>query len=144
MFRKGSTHRKVENGIEIIDQPTYNKLIQTVLKNGGKVYRGTAEIEQHLEMNSASASTIGDVILFRKNVTVSDVLEETFHFKQNIQKRNVEKPLKEQIILNEIEAKEYVLSCRAKYHIPDSEVEQTQNQLESYKKELREYYESQK
>lgn len=144
MFRKGSTHRKVENGIEIIDQPTYNKLIQPVLKNGGKVYRGTDEIEQHLEKNNASASTIGDVILFRKNVTVSDVLEETFHFKQNIQKRNAEKPLKEQIILNEIEAKEYVLSCQKKYHIPDSEVEQTQNQLESYKKELREYYESQK
>lgn len=144
MFRKGSTHRKVENGIEIIDQPTYNRLIQPVLKNGGKVYRGTDEIEQHLEMNNASASTIGDVILFRKNVTVSDVLEETVHFKQNIQKRNAEKPLKEQIILNEIEAKEYVLSCREKYHIPDSEVEQTQNQLESYKKELSEYYESQK
>ena len=144
MFRKGSTHRKVENGVEIIDQPTYNKLIQPVLKNGGKVYRGTAEIEQHLEKNNASASTIGDVILFRKNVTVSDVLEETFHFKQNIQKRNGDKPLKEQIILNEIEAKEYVLSCQKKYHIPDSEVEQTRNQLESYKKELSEYYESQK
>ena len=144
MFRKGSTHRKVENGVEIIDQPTYNKLIQPVLKNGGKVYRGTAEIEQHLEKNNASASTIGDVILFRKNVTVSDVLEETFHSKQNIQKRNSDKPLKEQIILNEIEAKEYVLSCQKKYHIPDSEVEQTRNQLESYKKELSEYYESQK
>lgn len=144
MFRKGSTYRKVENGIEIIDQPTYNKLIQPVLKNGGKVYRGTDEIEQHLEMNNASASTIGDVKLFRKIVTVSDVLEETFHFKQNILKQNADKPLKEQIILNEIEAKEYVLSCQEKYHIPDSEVEQTRNQLESYKKELSEYYESQK
>lgn len=144
MFRKGSTHRKVENGIEIIDQPTYNKLIEPVLKNGGKVYRGTDEIEQHLQMNNASASTIGDVILFRKNVTVSDVLEETFHFKQNIQKQNADKPLKEQIILNEIEAKEYVLSCQKKYHIPESEVEQTKNQLESYKKELSEYYENQK
>lgn len=55
MFRKGSTHRKVENGIEIIDQPTYNKLIDPVLKNGGKVLRGTEEIEQHLKMNNASA-----------------------------------------------------------------------------------------
>lgn len=144
MFRKGNSHRKVENGIEIIDQPTYNKLIEPVLKNGGKVYRGTDEIEQHLSANNASASTIGDVILFRKNVTVSDVLEETFHFKQNIQKRNADKPLKEQIILNEIEAKEYVLSHREKYHIPESEVEQTKNQIESYKKELREYYENQK
>ena len=144
MFRKGSTYRKVENGIEIIDQPTYNKLINPVLKNGGKVYRGIDEIEQHLKTNDASASTIGDVILFSKNVTVSDVLEETFHFKQNIQKRNADKPLKEQIILNEIEAKEYVLSCQKKYHIPESEVDQTKNQLESYKKELEEYYESKK
>lgn len=77
-------------------------------------------------------------------MTVSDVLEETFHFKQNIQRRNADKPLKEQIILNEIEAKEYVLSCQKKYHIPDSEVEQTKSQLESYKKELEEYYESEK
>ncbi len=144
MFRKGNTHRKVENGIEIIDQPTYNKLIEPVLKNGGKVYRGTDEIENHLKMNDASASTIGDVILFRKNVTVSDVLEETFHFKQNLQKRNADKPFKEQVILNEIEAKEYVLSCQKKYHISESEVEQTKNQLESYKKELEEYYESDK
>ena len=106
------------------------------------MYRGTDEIEQHLKSNNASASTIGDVILFRKNVTVSDVLEETFHFKQNIQKRNSDKPLKEQIMLNEIEAKEYVLSCQKKYHIPEKEHEQTKKQLESYKKELEEYYEN--
>lgn len=142
MFRKGSTHRKVENGVEIIDQPTYNKLIDKVVRNGGKVYRGTDEIEQHLKANNASASTIGDAILFRKNITVSDVLEETFHFEQNLKKRNAEKTLKEQIILNEIEAKEYVLSCQEKYHIPQKEIEQTRNQLESYKKELRDYYES--
>lgn len=144
MFRKGNTHRKVENGIEIIDKPTYNKLIEPVLKNGGKVYRGTDEIENHLKMNDASASTIGDVILFRKNVTVSDVLEETFHFKQNLQRRNADKPFKEQIILNEIEAKEYVLSCQKKYNIPEEEHEQTIKQLESYRKELKEYYESEK
>ena len=144
MFRKGKTHRKIEDGVEIIDQTTYNKLIEPVLKNGGKVYRGTEEIEQHLKVNNASASTIGDVILFRKNVTVSDVLEETFHFEQNLKKRNADKPLKEQIILNEIEAKEYVLSCQKKYHISEIEAEQTKNQLESYKKELGEYYENQK
>ncbi len=144
MFRKGSTYRRVENGIEIIDQPTYNKLINKVIRNGGKVYRGTDEIEQHLIANNASASTIGDTILFRKNATVSDVLEETYHFEQNLKKKNAGKSLKEQIILNEIEAKEYVLSCREKYHISEREVEQTKKQLESYRKELSDYYESKK
>lgn len=144
MFRKGSTHRKVVNGIEIIDQPTYNKLIEPVLKSGGKVYRGTDEIEQHLKMNDASASIIGDVIMFHKNVTISDVLEETFHFNQNIKNSNFDKPLKEQLLLNEIEAKEYVLSCQDRYHIPETEIEKTINQLESYRRELKEYYESNK
>lgn len=88
-------------------------------------------------MNDASASTIGDVILFRINVTVSDVLEGTFHFRQNLRNRNADKTFKEQIILNGIEAKEYVLSCQKKYRIPEEEHEQTKKRLKNYKRSQR-------
>ena len=43
--------------------------------------------------------------------------------------------VKERAILNEIDAKEYLLSSAKKYKIPLEEVELTKKQLESYKKE---------
>ena len=48
-----------------------------------------------------------------------------------------EEPLRS--ILNEIEAKQYLLKNAKKYHIPRKEMEQTQKQLESYQKQLEDY-----
>lgn len=39
-------------------------------------------------------------------------------------------------ILNEIDAKEYVLSQTEKYHIPDEEVQLTKSQLLSYREQM--------
>lgn len=141
-FRKGTSHRKNNNGIEIIDEATYNKLIKNVKKNGGVVIRGAADIEEHLAKNSSTASCIGDTILFSQNCTVSDVLEETYHFDQNLRKMNNKKPAKERLLLNEIDAQQYLLSVADKYHIPDVELEVTRKNLADYEKELEEYYES--
>jgi len=143
LFRKGSTYRKKSaEGVEIVDEPTYNKLIKPVLKNGGIVIRGTPEAEEHLAKMGASASTITDVILFSKNVTVSDVLEETYHFKQNMKGLNDDKDTELRTILNEIDAKKYLISVAEKYHIPESEQNTTKNQLESYREALSKYYEN--
>jgi hypothetical protein len=142
-YRKGATFRKITgDNIEIVDNATYNKIIRPVLKNGGVVIRGTEEIESHLAKYDATASCIGDVLLFSKHITVSDVLEETYHFKQNRLKQNIDKPLQEKIILNEIDAKEYLLSMEKKYKIPIRETEITRTQLESYRKELIKLYEN--
>ena len=142
-YSKGATFRKITgDNIEIVDNATYNKIIRPVLKNGGIVIRGTDEIENHLVRYDATASCIGDVLLFSKNITVSDVLEETYHFKQNWLKQNIDKLLYEKIILNEIDAKEYLLSIEKKYNIPIIGTEITRSPLESYRKELRKYYEN--
>lgn len=144
VYRKGNTHRKTVDGIEIIDESTYNKLIRNVKKNGGTIIRGTSEVEEHLAKNGSTASCIGDVLLFSKNATVSDVLEETYHFRQNFQKLNYGKPAKERLLLNEIDAQNYLLSVAEKYNIPESELSVTRKNLEDYKKALEEYYESHK
>lgn len=141
-YRKGNTHRKSVDGIEIIDESTYNKLIKNVKRNGGVIIRGTSEVEEHLAKNGSTAACIGDVILFSKKATISDVLEETYHFEQNVKKMNHNKPARERLLLNEIDAQEYLLSVADKYHIPESELEVTRRNLKDYKEALEEYYES--
>lgn len=143
-YRKGTQHRKSVDGIEIIDEPTYNKLIRKVKHNGGVIIRGTSEVEEHLSKNGSTAACIGDVLLFSEKATVSDVLEETYHFEQNIKKMNHNKPAKERLLLNEIDAQKYLLSVSDKYHIPASELEVTKKNLADYEKALEEYYESHK
>ena len=141
LYRKGNTHRKKKDGIEIIDEATYNKLIRNVKRNGGTVIRGSAEVNEHLAKNGSTASCIGKVILFSENATISDVLEETYHFTQNVKKMNSNKPLKERLLLNEIYAQNYLLSVADKYNIPESELAVTRKNLEDYKKILEKYYE---
>ena len=140
-FRKGQTHRKKVDGVEIIDDATYNKLIRKVKKNGGIVIRGTEEVEEHLKKQGAAASCINDVLLFRKNTTISDVLEETYHFEQNVKKMNSGKSLEERFLLNEIDAQKYLISVAEKYHIPENELQVTRENLSMYEKLLEEYYE---
>ncbi len=139
MYRKGATHRRVtSDGRKIIDKPTYHKITNPIIKQGADIRIAKDEWLEHLKSKNASAVTIGDVIYFREDATVSDVLEETHHFLQNKKGLNNQYNDKQRIILNEIDAKEYLLSMTEKYHIPDNEVELTKSQLESYKELMRE------
>ena len=90
-------------------------------------------------MMGASAATVADVLIFSKDVCISDVLEETYHFEQNLSKLNTDKSEPLRNILNEIDAKEYLLKNVQKYKIPRTETEITQKQLEAYKKQLERY-----
>ena len=87
----------------------------------------------------ASASHLGGTLLFMKDVCVSDVLEETYHHMQNLRGLNDDKESTLRTILNEIDAKQYLLDNAQKYNIPRKEIELTRKQLESYKKQLVEY-----
>ena len=79
------------------------------------------------------------MLIFRKNVCISEVLEEVHHFEQNLEKMNDDKGEPLRSILNEIEAKQFLLNNVDKYKIPRKEVELTKNQLKSYQKQLEEY-----
>ena len=72
----------------------------------------------------------------KKDFIHSDVLEETYHYKQNVNKLNNELPQRFRSILNEIDAKEYLIKNAQKFKIPREETELTQKQLESYKQLL--------
>jgi len=144
LFRnKDITHRKSSSsGSKIVDKATYNKLTAKAIKNGANIYTADSEWTRHLEDMQATAVTIGDTIIFKHDATVSDVLEETYHFMQNKNGINDDKSEPLRTILNEIDAKEYLISVSGKYKIPDDEMQLTKKQLKEYKKQLKKYTES--
>lgn len=135
-FRKGYTHRKVsEKGHTIIDKLLYNKLTSKARKEGAKIVVANAQMEAHLAANDATASSIGDVIIFSKEPTVSDVLEELYHFKQNKDGLYISYPHSQRYIMCEIEAKKYLIAVEGKYNIPSAERELTRQHLKKLKTE---------
>ena len=140
MSRKaGYTHqRTTPEGTKVISQATYNKLTNPIERVGGLVLRGTSEVEEHLKKQGATALQVGDVIMFRSDATISDVLEETHHFWQNRRGMNDDKPIDIRTALNEIDAKEYLINVAKKYKIPVEETELTKQQLDYYKNLLEE------
>lgn len=133
VYRKSNSSR---DGMKFISDETFDNLTISARKKGAVIVRGTKEAEEHLDKAGAAASNIGDVLLFRKNVCISDVLEEVHHFEQNISGMNNEKGEPLRSILNEIEAKQYILENAKKFKIPRNEIEQTEKQLKSYQREL--------
>lgn len=107
-------------------------------KVGGLVLRGTPDVEEHLQNQGATALQVGDIIMFRSDATISDVLEETHHFWQNRRGMNDDKPIDVRTALNEIDAKGYLINVAKKYKIPVEEIELTKQQLEYYKNMLKE------
>lgn len=136
LYRKGYSHRKkASDGHSIIDKALYNKLVKPAKRAGADIRRPTPEIKARMDKMDASAVTYGDVIYFREDATVSDVLEEIHHFYQNKRGLNAQYNFRQRSILNEIDAKEYLLRVAEKYHIPEDEIELTKKQLVSYTKE---------
>ena len=77
--------------------------------------------------------------MFKKDVCLFEVIEETHHFNQNLAGLNDDKGEPLRTILNEIDAKEHVISVAKKYQIPRNELEHIQKQLESYRQQLEDY-----
>ena len=138
MERKLSDTRE---GFKFINDKTFDDLTIPARKKGAVIIRGTEEAEEHLAKVGAAASNIGDVLVFRKDVCISEVLEETHHFEQNLNKMNNDKPEPLRSVLNEIDAKQYLLDNAEKYKIPRNEIELTKKQLMSYQKQLKEIME---
>lgn len=105
-FRKSTDQR---DNLHFISDKQFDNLIIEARKNGTNILRGSDEIERHFDDVGASAAIVGDTLLFRKNVCVSDVLEETHHYMQNLHNMNSDKPEPLRTILNEIDAKKYLI-----------------------------------
>ena len=141
LFRKKSNKRASHR--IVISEKRFDELTVEARKKGAIIVKCQYgdDIFKHLEKNEATAACIGNVLFFRSDVTVSEVLEETHHFIQNLNRLNDDKPVSLRIILNEIEAKEFIINNAKKYNVPRVEVEETMGLLENYKKQLKEYYE---
>lgn len=132
------TRRKIgSQGQEIIDKATYNKVTKDFVKNHGIIIRGQ-EAAKHLDGQSAYASYItgANIAFIRDDATVSDVLEEMYHAKQDRMGMFSELSFDDMVIKREIDAQEYLLSVTDKYKIPKNEVETTKSNLEHYLKLL--------
>ena len=125
-------------GFKFISDKTFDNLTIAAKKKGAIILRGTEEVERHLDSMNAAASNLNDILFFRKDVCISEVLEETHHFEQNLMKMNDDKGEPLRSILNEIDAKQYLLDNTKKYKIPRNEIELTEKQLASYQRQLKE------
>lgn len=128
--------------VKPVSEKVFNDLTIEAKKDGAEVIRCEYgdSLYKHLEENNATASCIGDVLIFRPDATISEVLEETYHFQQNRKEMNADKDVILRTILNEIDAKKFILRNAKKYGVPRAEVEEITAHLEQYTKELEEYY----
>ena len=124
-----------------VSEERYNQLIIPLKKMGVTIHRG-GEVDRYLKMRGAEADTIGKYdVFFLEKVSISAILEETHHVRQNQRGFNDDKEFVLRSILNEIDAKKYLLRVAVKYGIPREEIEATRIQLEEYEAALKEYTE---
>lgn len=124
-----------------VTEERYEQLIIPLKVMGVTILRGTEEVEKHLDFVDAQASNVGeDIVLFRRKISVSAILEETHHVIQNKCGLNDDKDFELRTILNEIDAKEFLLRVAGQYGIPRQEIEETKVQLKKYQTALKEYY----
>lgn len=131
-------HRRIgKRNREIIDQPTYNKLTREFLRRDGIIYRDE-EAERHLDASGNGAAYImgANTVFFRRDATVSEVLEEMYHAHQDRTGMFNQYPIDEVSLRREIDAQKHVMMLKTRYKIPESEMEELQINLDNYEKEL--------
>lgn len=138
--RKPTDLEKRRAGMKPVNEALYNSLKNYVERHGCVVIRGGKEAEEHLAKTEADAVYItgGGPIYFHENPTTSEVLEEVYHFKQDMRGDYSEDGNIVIIKLRrEIDAQRYLLSVANQYNIPESESEQTRDALDGYMRKLK-------
>lgn len=134
MYRR----KTAEDGHEIIDKATYNRIMKPFFKAGGIVQQDEDAI-RHLNKVGASALYINgaNTMLLTKTPRVSEVLEEAFHARQDRANRFGTMDMNGVVhTMREIEAQQYLLSVTDKYKIPKEETEVTLRNLIDYQQHL--------
>ncbi len=125
-----------------VSEERYNQLIIPLKKMGVTIMRGSEEVERYLDLRGAEGDTLDAyTVLFKQKVSISSILEETHHVRQNRRGLNDDKDIRIRGTLNEIDAKKYLLRVAGRYKIPREEIEATKIQLKEYEKILKEYEE---
>lgn len=123
-----------------VNEALYNSQKNYVERHGGQVQRGTEEALQHLRVMDVDAIYVmgAQTIYFHERPSTSEVLEEVFHFKQDVRGDYSEYGIGLARTLRERDAQRYLLEVAERYIIPKEETEQTRKALEEYLKDLRE------
>lgn len=123
-----------------VNEALYNSQKNYVERHGGQVQRGTEEALQHLRVMDVDAIYVmgAQTIYFHERPSTSEVLEEVFHFKQDMRGDYSEYGIGLARTLRERDAQRYLLEVAERYNIPKEETEQTRKALEEYLKDLRE------
>lgn len=111
--------RQAQDGHEIIDKPTYNKLTRSFLRKGGKIIRGE-DAARHLASTGATASYLvgANAAFITDDATISDVLEEMYHAYQDRTKMFGDITDMAVVYMREIDAQKYLLKSKknTKFH----------------------------
>lgn len=109
--------------------------IKEIERAGGTVWMDD-EATRYLNVRGADAATLGDVIALRQDATLSEILEEEFHFHQYKRDDYAECNDDELLLRREIDAQRYLLDVSTRYKIPRMEAEQTKAALKGYQEKL--------
>lgn len=134
--KKPSDTELRRSSIKPVDEQLYGSSKARIERNGGTVIRGGADANRHLDAVGADAACIGGTVIFRDIPTTSEVLEETFHFFQELNGDYSDRDFRAASLLREIDAQEYLLTMTERFKIPEEEVSQTIANLEYYRNEL--------
>lgn len=131
------------DAIKPVNEKLYASQRNYAERHGCTVIRGGEYAARRLGKGEDAAYSIGGrYILLQDPPTTSEVLEEVFHFKQDMRGDYAEIGGEEMIVRREIDAQNYLLSVSKRYNIPSSEVEQTRKNLSDYEDRLREIEEA--
>lgn len=129
--------KTADDGHQIVDKPTYQKLTNQFVKRGGIIIRGE-EADKHLEgMAYASYLPGMNTAFICDDATISDVLEEMYHAEQDRTNMFGGVLTHEVRLRREIDAQKHLLSLTERYKIPSEEVELTKKNLADYEEDLK-------
>lgn len=124
---------------KVIDPYIYNKLTKKFVENGGLIIRGE-DAKRHLSASKAKASYLpeANTAFILDDATISDVLEEMYHAKQEREKMFGEMKDRRVFLLREIDAQKHLLKAAKRYRIPIEETVETKRNLKYYLEQLKE------
>lgn len=136
--KKKEKGKSAREGKAPANEQLYASQVRYVERHGCIVVRGGDEARRHLELVGADAAYVrgGGIIFFHDNPTTSEVLEEVFHFEQDMRGDYEEYPAREVALLREIDAQKHLLEVAERYNIPIEETAQTRASLKDYEEQL--------
>lgn len=140
LARKKPTERELRRAkMKPVNEALYNSQKNYVERHGGQVQRGTEEALQHLRVMGVDAIYVmgAQTIYLHERPSASEVLEEAFHFKQDMRGDYSEYSIGLTRTLRERDAQRYLLEVAERYNIPKEETEQTRKALAEYLNDLR-------